>query len=206
MRQRYCYMSIRGLRILLDCDGILADFCQSIFDLIEAHCGDVHTLDQVSENDIFEALGKGHLKHLFTDAVARPGWVAAMKPYAGSHEMVKELERRGEVVIVTSPMLKTPSRWTYERNVWLMMQYGIPKTRIVYADSKHYVDGDVFIDDTPEHCRAWSSFHPRALTLLWDRPYNRAFESHHIKRVFNAVDAIEAIDNLISERGIEAWS
>lgn len=161
-------------RILLDCDGVIADFCTACFDLIERHTGDRHTHDQVTHWDLFKVVGKGHLKPLMKEEQTKSGWCINFPMYEGAQEGVRRLEAIGDVIIVTSPM--TAPHWAYERTMWLDKHFGIPKARIVHAESKHFVKGDVLIDDADENCFKWRAEHPNALTLLWDAPYNRSVD------------------------------
>lgn len=158
-------------RILLDCDGVLADYCTACFDLIEQHTGDRHTHDEVTHWDLFTTVGKGHLKHILKETAAKGGWCLGFPMYPGSQDAVKRLEGLGELVIVTSPM--TTPFWAYERTVWLEQHFGIPKARIVHTEGKQFVKGDVLIDDADDNCVKWHKEYPDALSLLWDAPYNR---------------------------------
>lgn len=183
-------------RILLDCDGILADFCTACFNLIEQHTGVKHTHDEVTQFDLFAALGRSNLKPLMKELSAQSGWCLGFPIYTGAQNFVRELEQIGEVVIVTSPM--TTPFWVYEREIWLNQHFSIPKQRIVSTEGKHYVDGDVFIDDSDVHCVKWSAEHPSSLTILWDAPYNRHFnvDGTTIRRGLGQSDVIEIVRQL----------
>lgn len=187
---------MRRLRILLDCDGVLADYCTACFDLIEKHSGDRHTHEEVTHWDIFNILGKPHLKPLMKDAAAKGGWCLGFPMYPGAQDFVQRLETLGEVVIVTSPM--TTPFWAYERTVWLEQHFKIPKGRIVHTEGKQYVRGDVLIDDADENCVRWHEEYPEALTLLWDAPYNRTVDVSKtgIKRVASWDEAITLIEEI----------
>lgn len=161
----------RRFRILVDCDGLLADYCSACFDLIERETGDRHTHEEVTHWDLFTIVGKSHLKHLAKEEQAKSGWCANFLAYPEAQTAMSCLESLGEIVIVTSPM--TAPHWSYERTLWLNQHFNIPKSRIVHTEGKHYVCGDVFIDDSDEHCVKWKQHWPDGLALLWDAPYNR---------------------------------
>lgn len=187
-------VEVKRKRVLLDCDGILADYCTACFNLIEHHTGEKHTHDEVVHWDLFTILGKGHLKPLMKEVAAKSGWCLGFPVYDGAQSAVKRLEESCEVVIVTSPM--TTPYWSYERTVWLEQHFGIPKGRIVHTEGKQYVQGDVLIDDSEDNCFKWHAAHPSALTLLWDAPYNRevSLEGTGIVRVRSWDEAFEAIE------------
>lgn len=158
--------------VLLDCDGILSDYCKACFKFIEEQDGEVHTYEQVTHWDLFNVLGKGHLKPLMKARAALPGWCSGFPVCEGAQDAVKriQVEYGAEVVVVTSPM-NTPY-WADERRIWLEQHFGIPKRRVISTEGKEYVDGDVLIDDSDENCRLWSTRRGKT-ALLWDAPYNR---------------------------------
>ena len=162
---------IKRRRILLDCDGVLADFVDACLDLIYIHTGAKHTKEEITQYDIFDSLGIPQLKHLLTSAAEKPGWCYSFKPFPGARQAIKRLEEIGEVVIVTSPLV-TP-RWYYERQKWLTDNLGIGKDRVIFTESKHFIEGDAIIDDSAEKCAKWHKEHPRKLTILKDTPYNK---------------------------------
>ena len=182
-------------RFLIDCDGVLADFCVACFDLIERHTGDRHTMAEVHHWDVFEALGKGHLKHLLTEEIVKGGWCLGFPVCPGALAGVKALQEIGDVVIVTAPM-STPC-WAYERTVWLEQHFGIQKDEIIHTSGKKYVSGDVFIDDSDDNCSKWHAEHPRATTILWDAPYNvnAPIAGTGIRRAKNWADVIALVNH-----------
>jgi 5'(3')-deoxyribonucleotidase len=181
-------------RFLLDCDGILSDFCSACFNLIEQHTGDKHTHEEVTHWDVFKVLGKEHLKPLMKERVTKSGWCSNFPLYEGAQKFVKQLQDLGEVVIVTSPM--TVPHWAYERELWLTEHFGIPKDHIVHTEGKHYIAGDVFIDDADTNCKSWKTEYPDKLVLLWDAPYNRDVDltGTNIVRVKGWEEALNIID------------
>lgn len=193
---------MKKLRILLDCDGVLSDYCTACFDLIEKHTGDRHTHEEVTHWDVFEVLGKGHLKAQLKEEQAKPGWCMNFPRLFGAQNFVEALSQIGEVVIVTSPM-STP-HWADERRIWLEQHFGIPKKRVISTEGKHYVEGDVLIDDSDDHCRNWLEEYPEKLALLWDAPYNRKVDLAGTKiiRVKDASQALGAIDSAVA-RGLK---
>ncbi len=160
-------------RILLDCDGVLSDFCAACFDLIYEHTGDRHTLDEVKEWDLFSALGKSHLKDVMKKVSSESGWCLSFPLRPGAKDAVQRLQEIGEVVIITSPM-NTPF-WTYERNIWLEQHFGIKKSHTIHTESKHYVPGDILVDDNVVNCINWKKEYPEKLSVLWDAPYNKPY-------------------------------
>lgn len=174
--------TMKRTRVLLDCDGILADFCSACFDLIEHHTGDRHTHEEVTHWDLFTILGKPHLKKAMKERAGSGGWCSEFLTYAGAQDAVKELEKTCEIVIVTSPM--SVPNWAYERELWLTKHFGIPKGRIVQTEGKQYVAGNILIDDADENCIKWADEYPNSVSLLWDAPYNRSVDLGNRSNLF----------------------
>lgn len=194
------------MRVLLDCDGILADYCQACFDMIKPVTGVTHTLDQVTHWDLFDVLGYAEMLPVFRSLQEERGWCSSFPVYAGAQDAVKALQEKHEVVIVTSPM--TAPTWTYERTQWLKQHFGIPKDRIIHTAGKHYVEGDVLVDDSVDHCRSWKAAHPHGMALLWDRPYNQEPPTSLVSRVSSWRDVDAHLESLVRWRSSiksEGW-
>lgn len=165
------------IRILLDIDGVCANFTKECLDLIEKHTGHRHHQDEITDYDIFRALKREELRHLLSDAAVQAGFCAGIEPLHGAAAVVEELKSLGEVVVVTSPM-DTP-HWTYERTEWIARHLGIPREQIVFAKSKHYIGGSFLIDDHADNCNAWHIANrrwaggPEPRAILIDAPWNR---------------------------------
>jgi len=139
----------RKLRLLLDCDGILADFVGGILnELRENELVDLRPED-FPNWEIFRQLDEyGPGIREFAGVVARrPGFCLNLPVYAGAKEGVQKLLDAGvELFIVTSPLIGSET-WAHERDLWLAKNFGIPSSRVVHTQSKHIVQGDVFVDD-----------------------------------------------------------
>lgn len=159
-----------SLRILVDVDGVLADFCGACIDFVKEVKGETHSPEKLMQWDTFEAMG---YPYLWADFFARieTGDIV-FKPLPGAQEAIAELQKHHEVVIVTAPADEVPS-WTSKRDLWLKEYFGIGRDHIVHTKGKKYVAGDVFIDDNFDNCFSWHVEHMDKLTLLWDAPYNR---------------------------------
>lgn len=194
------------MRILVDCDGILADYCQACFDLIKDVTGNVHTLDQVTHWDLFDVLGYAQWKATFRLRQGDRGWCSSFPVYAGAQDAMQRLGQEHEIVIVTSPM--TEPTWTFERTMWLKQHFNIPKERIIHTAGKHYVEGDVLVDDSADHCRSWKAAHPYGMALLWDRPYNQEPPTSLVSRVSSWQDVEAHLASLAQWRSTiktEGW-
>lgn len=162
---------MRKPRVLLDVDGVLADFLsfsiQTIYDLSEQ----TYTPDQFTEWDLFKTFDP-KWKHEFYFECSKPGVASYLKVYEGACQGVAHLKEISDVYVVTAPM-RNSLFWYKDRQIWLDKNFGIPHHRLVYTEAKHLCRGDVLVDDKPENVREWSKENPDGIGLLWDAPYNR---------------------------------
>ncbi|NBR00933.1 MAG: hypothetical protein EBT79_07615 [Actinobacteria bacterium] len=163
-------------RIILDVDGVLADFVGHTLTLI----GD---LAPPGGREMFTSWDM--VSVMSPDARARcaygwrqPGWCATMPPLPEALSAVDRLGLRAEVVYATAPMVDAP-HWMYERSKWLERVFAADPRSIVFAHDKAHVWGDVFVDDKPENIDGWALAHPSGIAALWDAPYNRDWKPKH---------------------------
>lgn len=157
--------------ILLDCDGVLADFISTALQVVYEETGHERSSEEIKGWDVFESLGYPELWDEFMKRAARPGFCAGISPYSDAPKGVKNLRKRFDVRIVTAPLDVFP--WMPERARWLEEHFDIPKKHVIFAHEKHLVSGAVFVDDKPEHVESWSVAHPLGIPVIWDQPYNR---------------------------------
>jgi 5'(3')-deoxyribonucleotidase len=158
-------------RVLVDCDGVLGDFATAALDLIEERTGDRHSHEELVKWNVFKAVDKKHLEHILQDAVEHEGFCLKLRPLPGAKQLMKVLEERYEVFIVTSPFLAR--EWVYERTRWLEGHFNIPADRIVHTKSKEVVYGEALIDDSGKNLRTWAKAWPDKLPILYDALYNQ---------------------------------
>jgi phosphoglycolate phosphatase-like HAD superfamily hydrolase len=168
------------MRIVLDVDGVLADFVSSALRVInemaqrEALPGyDVspYTPDDVRQWEIESLLPKRFHTELF-DRLSAPGFCASIEPYPSALAVVDALRATGhDVAIATSP-LKGSTTWIAERTAWLQRYWG--EIEIHHTHDKRGVRGDIFVDDKPSHVLDWQNANPMSRAFLLDRPYNRS--------------------------------
>lgn len=159
--------------ILLDCDGILADFIGGVLPLIHRVTGRQAAREQITAFDFAASLG---LNPDEAAAVKRAigcsdRFASTLEAYPGAIEGVGTLREVADVYIVTSPWNSNPT-WTHDRETWLRRHFGIPHSHVIHGSAKHLVRGDVFVDDKTETVVAWQAAHPSGRALRWSTPHN----------------------------------
>lgn len=158
--------------VLLDVDGVLADFTGAVCWCWSERFGREFKSEQVTQWDIAEALGIPKVLHAWAwEALRVPGFCRNVGSYPGAIEFVEALRMRGEeVYFVTSPL--GGQHWHYERERWLKWFFGAKSNQIIFCHDKHLVRGRALIDDKVETIRAWSKAHPYGTAILRSQPYN----------------------------------
>ncbi len=160
--------------VLLDCDGVLADFVSATLDLVHTLGGRRHASDEVRTWEIFDSIGTPELRERVYDRMNREGFCRdVIRPYPGAVEAIADLREHADVYVVTAPF--RTATWMSERLAWLGHHFALPADHVVFTERKQLVRGDVFVDDKPDHVRRWDAGR-RACTgraFLWDQAYNR---------------------------------
>lgn len=159
-------------RVLLDCDGVLADFQTRCLQLINEITGWSKTLEDMRSWDIFEALGvPDDVEQAVYDRMHEPGWCESLDPYPGAVEGVKRLREIAKVYVITSPM--RGKNWHHERDAWLWKHFKINTKSIGHVSAKYIVAGDILVDDKISNLEQWYECHPHGRPILWHGPSNQ---------------------------------
>lgn len=166
-------------RVLLDCDGVLADFIGPVLELVAEATGRTHAREDVTVFDFAASLmltpgEKCDVTHAISN---RAGWWSSLPVFAGAQNGVARLRNIAEVFVVTSPWNSCPT-WLHEREAWLKKHFGIPHSHVLVGSAKHIVAGHMLIDDKTETLREWSRHngHLGGVGVQWATPHNRVDE------------------------------
>lgn len=178
------------MKILLDCDGVLADFVGATLDVLRRDCGLSFTADEVTRHDICTTLRLptnevAHVKSVWRSL----GFASSIEPYPEALAGVESLKKLGEIVVVTAPMAHSLT-WAGEREQWLAWHFGL--TDIISTREKQHVVGDVMIDDMMENLLT----SPARSRVLFRRPWNVKDWSSKVHYVDDWQSLVETIDAL----------
>lgn len=166
-------------RVLLDVDGVLADFIGPVLDLVRETTGRVHTREQVTAFDFAATLGLSRDESALVkrQLSTRAGWWASLPVLDGAVDGVERLRAVADVYIVTSPWNSCPT-WLHERESWIAKHFGIRHSNVIACSAKHVVSGHMLVDDKTETLREWSRVHGHlgGFAVQWQTPHNRADE------------------------------
>jgi 5'(3')-deoxyribonucleotidase len=159
-------------RILLDVDGVVANFVGSYLRVVKDVTGRDYGDEDVVEWNIASALGLSEQEQARVhEVVATPGFCLELSVYPGAVAAVRRLAGRHSILWVTTPSEHNPT-WRQDRQRWLARHFGELGASLVQTSDKQLVDGDLLVDDRPENCAAWARAHPAGLAVLWSRPWN----------------------------------
>jgi len=187
--------------MLLDCDGVLADFSSATLKILNRKTGKNFQHDDVTSWDMFEsgALAEHlHLRDAVYEELKQRGGCASIPVYDGAKAAVAELQEYTEVVMLTSPF-KGGETWVHEREEWLEGHFGLSHKKMIHTGLKELVFGDIFVDDKPEHIINWSKRHPAGHAIIWHQRYNEEHEElrgNHIYRADGWADLTELVRRL----------
>lgn len=156
------------MRILLDVDGVIADFVGAICYELDNR----YVPEDFKEPSMLEAMSPWD-QNRFEQLSRMEGLCESIEPYDDAKSFVEELHELGEVYAVTKPW--KARTWAWERMNWLEDRFGIQRDRIIFTGQKHLVRGDVLIEDNAENLNSWHLHTDGGIALLLDRPWNRSF-------------------------------
>ena len=184
----------RRMRILVDVDDVVADFRWAYAQAALSLLGKVHY--QTEHWNVDEGLTPAE-KGKMSQAMREPGFLDSLRPLPFAKTAVKELNEIGDVYFVTA-YKGTASTWTHDRSNWLLKHFGQKLgSKVVHTKHKHTTWGDLFIDDKPDHSKAWLEamrpIIPHAEAWLRDWAYNRGFDIPGFDDWKTVVDAARRI-------------
>jgi len=154
-------------KILVDVDGVLADFTGIVLGLVGEMTGKTFTAADVKTWEIFESLQvEPDVRERVYRVMRASGGCSRIVPYEGAAEGLGLLRQVADVVFVTSPFKDAPS-WTWEREQWLEKHFGVDRRLVIHARDKSHVCGDGILDDNPEHLGMWGKAWPGRLRMHW---------------------------------------
>ncbi|MGB1016084.1 MAG: 5' nucleotidase, NT5C type [Nannocystaceae bacterium] len=159
--------------VLLDVDGVVADFTAQILRLTHSLFDRRFTPEDVTEWDYKSALGLSDKEwRLVSTIIGSKDFAFELPVYPGAISGVQDLAKVADIYFVTSDWRTSPT-WVYDRNRWLELRFGRELGKqVIHTSHKHLVRGDVFVDDKPSNVAAWASAWPSGIPVLWKRPYN----------------------------------
>ncbi len=162
------------MRILIDQDGVLADFEQAFYDIWQnsEYAKEFHAISLDNRNSFFlDYQYPEKYRDIIYQIISAKGFFENLPPVEGAIQAINDILADGnEVFICTSPL--TPwKNCVSEKYAWVEKHLGDEwVNRIILTKDKTLVDGHILIDDKPEITGCMS---PAWQHILYDRPYNK---------------------------------
>jgi hypothetical protein len=156
------------LPILIDCDGVLANFADSCLRLAREK-GGVYALESdLTSWDMAKSIGWPRLDVAIEDAVAQADLCYRIAEYPDAIAWLRDLENTfgsENVLICTSPL---NGEWAAQRISWLERR-GVPLRRQIHCHQKWRIRG--YLIDDAAHAM------DREHGFLLARPWNKSYKS-----------------------------
>lgn len=184
------------MRVLLDCDGVLADLVGRLCEELALR-GFKKTPEDVKHVQLALSYSAEEMRASH-EIMSAPGFCHGLAWYEGAREFVRDLTKHNfETHVVTAPF-KTSPTWMNERLAWLAPEVPSERVHFVAGKYKHLFRGDVLVEDHPTTAHDWLEANPKCIALLIDRPWNRPgaeeWRPHrHMYRVKSFAEAEQVI-------------
>lgn len=183
---------MRKPRLLLDVDGIVADFVGAAVKVMSEKSGRRISSDDVVHWEVTSVLDDHAVREACKEEFNKAGFCSAFEVYDGAQAAVRRLQELTELFFVTAPMRSSPT-WMPERVSWLERHFAVDHRHVVFASKKHIISGDFMVDDAPGNIAPWLASNPGSVGLLWDRPYNRGPDAAGMARVSSWDDVLARV-------------
>lgn len=157
------------MRILLDVDGVTADFMSQSFLHLRQVGGPAVTHQDIVTFDLLSFIPE-RFQSILLRTWKEQYFCATIPLYEGSQEAVRSLRELGEVIFVTAPLADSP-HWHWERTQWIKEHFGSDGKDVIFATRKQHIVGDVLIDDRLDNLLDWQKAHPNGVPILWSVPF-----------------------------------
>ncbi len=187
---------MRELTILLDVDGVIANFLKHAIPIIERVSGKKLPVESITDWDFFQIVGKEHEAACWKE-INVEGFYRDLHPYPGAVEGVKRLQEIATVHIVTAMSYVHSKHAYYERAEWIKQHLGLSVSDITFSAHKHLMRGDVLVDDKASTIMKWARMNPAGTGVIWSHPYNEiAYMPRNVVRARNWFDVVDAVTEL----------
>ncbi len=167
--------------VLLDVDGVIADFTAAALELIFEVTGRRYQPSDVKTWEVFDSIPEPEAQKEVYRILKGAGGCLSIPVYEPALEGVARLRELANIVVVTSPFKGSPT-WAHEREIWLEKHFQLE--HVIHARHKERIHGDLLVDDKSEHVRDWIAYwqrsgrNPKARGILWktDRTINDSRE------------------------------
>lgn len=159
--------------VLLDIDGVSANFSAVALTAIYEETGLHYTEDEIVDWDIMKSLGieDDVAKRIYKNMEVK-GLCAGIPVYEGARICIERIRDIADVWAVTHPF--GGEHWMHERDAWCVKHLGFHKDDVqhIRSKAKHRMSADVLVEDKVSTLMQWREFNPNGTGILFQRRYN----------------------------------
>lgn len=163
--------------ILVDMDGVIADFEESIVNELKANYPSIPIIEKEKRDKLIKDFYKEE-KEIIDKIKNSQNFIKNLKPIEGAIDALKELKEKGhEIFICSSPLSENKYSWQ-EKYEWILKHLGEDwKKRLILVKDKTLIKADILIDDKPE---IKGIKEPSWKHILFEQPYNKNSDKKRI--------------------------
>lgn len=179
------------MRILVDLDGVCADFYKRLVAWYNRDFGDSLTPGDVTTWAIgptnFPKARREDLRAYFDV----PGFWEGLDPIAGCRPSLKRLHDAGHDIVIATAVPKESRMALYEKKRWVKKHLPFIKPNSVVGISRKYLlNGDLLLDDGPNNIKEFPG-----VTCIMDASYNQRVRANYRVRSWKMFEKVVELES-----------
>ena len=194
-------------RLILDMDGVLVDLLPTYLDYYNILFGDNIKSSDIKNWRIKEYVcdkAKPYIENIFKLPKFYENLEPTM-PAQGLDNILWQIQEHYDIIVVTDPFVKE-DKFRFDiieqKKQWIATHLNtlnnVPK---FFTGNKGLYEGDVMIDDNPEHLYSFLKTNPNGLAICFNTPVNlNADLPENIIRVDGWIDVVDKLKQYVERR------
>lgn len=153
--------------LLIDMDSVITDLMSKWFSAYNEAYDDHLTVDQLTGWNTHQKVKKECGSKIY-EFLEQPGFYRDLRPLPQALEVIKRLNERYDIFIVTT----SPINAFKDKTEWILEYLPfIGAEKIIFTHFKHKIKGDILFDDAPHNLISFQN--EGGIAVAMDYPYNR---------------------------------
>jgi len=193
-------MFSNNLRLLIDLDGVCADFYGRVVQWYNEDFTDTVKVSEVKSWDLNEHTYPKATHEYLISYFNVPGFWENLEPIEGCISSLGRLHKAGHEIVITTAIPDDCKLGFWEKSNWIKRHLPfVGHDNLIGAQKKERVAGSVLLDDGPHNLRDYEG-----LTCAMDAPYNQGVPADFRVKTWSEFEMV--VEGLANESSMQSLS